>query len=79
MCEDCNCDIDISGSNPLIMTNWEFFTWLASRGIGVNGTPPTDPIPRASILLHAEEGGYILDEVRTYLEELGLREPVEET
>jgi len=44
------------------------------------GTPPTDPIQRASILFHAEEAGYIhIDEVRSYLEEIGLMEPVEET
>lgn len=80
MCEDCDCDMDVSGSNPLIMTNGEFFTWLSSRGIGVNGTPPSDPVQRASILFHAEESGYMhIDEVRGYLEEIGLREPVEET
>ena len=72
--------MDTSGSNPLIMTNGEFFTWLASKGIGVNGTPPSDPIQRVSILLHAEEAGYVhIDEVRGYLEEIGLMEPIEET
>ena len=72
--------MDASGSNPLIMTNGEFFTWLASKRIGVNGTPPSGPIQRVSILLHAEEAGFIhIDEVRTYLEEIELMEPVEET
>lgn len=72
--------MDVSGSNPLVMTKWEFSTWLATRGIGVNGVPPSDPIQRVSILLHAEEAGFIhIDEVRSYLEEIGLMEPVGET
>jgi hypothetical protein len=72
--------MDVSGYNPLIMTTGEFFTWLVSRGIAFHGTPPADPVQRASILFHAKEAGFIrIDEVRSYLEEIGLMEPVEET
>lgn len=76
MCEDCNCGMDVSGSNPLVMTNREFSTWLASRGIAFHGVPPADPVQRASILFHAKEAGFIhIGEIRTYLAEIGLREP----
>lgn len=66
--------------NPLLMHSIGFAMWLSGKGVDLNGTPPADPITRAALLIEAVSIGKIdPNEIKSYLEEVGLMMPIAET
>lgn len=70
--------IEITG-NPLIMPGVGFAMWLSGKGVDLIGTPPADPIARAALLFEFVKAGKIdINEMKTYLGEIGLMMPLTE-
>jgi hypothetical protein len=79
MLEEDDYDEGEPEANPLLMPAGEFAAWLSSRGIEAKGSPPSDPLRRASILLELERAGEMnILEIKQYLGELGLTIPIKE-
>jgi len=75
MCDDEECPEAVN--NPLIMTGFDFTSWLSGKGIDTVGIPPASPITRATLLFELVNTGKInVNELEDYLKEIGLMVPI---
>ncbi len=78
MSDENECNMELTG-NPLLMPGVGFAMWLSGKGVNIIGTPPADPITRAALLFQLVQTGKIdTNEIRMYIEEVGLMVPIAE-